>query len=226
MSRKDVIVISILINIGLLAVLFITAIHHEDVETSQATDFVSQEAKIEIPLTHENPTYIASEIITPIEINDEVDELLQLQIPEFSPAVTVKSVPAETPIKEAENPINEKPVEVIVKKGDSLDKLARIHKSNVEEIRKMNKLQSDRLDIGQVLYIPNTKNKEIAQKTSPVKEKVSETNSAQYYVIKKGDNPWTLARKFNVDFDDLLKLNHLDEEKARNLKVGDKIRVK
>ena len=44
--------------------------------------------------------------------------------------------------------------------------------------------------------------------------------------MKKGDNPWKIAKQFNVRFEDLLKMNNLDEERARNMKIGDKIRVK
>jgi peptidoglycan endopeptidase LytF len=47
-----------------------------------------------------------------------------------------------------------------------------------------------------------------------------------YYVVKSGDSPWKIAKQFNVKPEDILQLNHLDEEKARNLKIGDRIRIK
>lgn len=47
-----------------------------------------------------------------------------------------------------------------------------------------------------------------------------------YYIVKGGDNPWKIAKQFQVNFDDILRLNNLDEEKARNMKIGDRIRVK
>ena len=47
-----------------------------------------------------------------------------------------------------------------------------------------------------------------------------------YYVVKAGDNPWKIAKKFHLSFEKLLQLNHLDEAKARNLKVGQKLRIR
>jgi LysM repeat protein len=44
--------------------------------------------------------------------------------------------------------------------------------------------------------------------------------------MKSGDNPWNIARQHRVNFDDFLRLNQLDEEKARQLKPGDKLRVR
>jgi LysM repeat protein len=77
------------------------------------------------------------------------------------------------------------------------------------------------LKIGQVLQIPVVQNNRPTI-SLPV---VAEASETEYYVIKSGDNPWKIAKQFHVKFDDLLKLNNLDEEKARNLKIGDKIRI-
>ena len=46
------------------------------------------------------------------------------------------------------------------------------------------------------------------------------------YTIKPGDNPWKIAKKFHLSFEKLLQLNHLDEAKARNLKVGQQLKIK
>lgn len=63
-------------------------------------------------------------------------------------------------------------------------------------------------------------------KTSCASKGESDLSTAEYYVIKSGDNPWKIARRFNMDFEELLALNSLDEEKARNLKIGQKIRIR
>ena len=60
-----------------------------------------------------------------------------------------------------------------------------------------------------------------------VKEAPKEVKSKEeFYVVKSGDNPWTIAKKFSVGFDELLKMNNLDEKKARKLNPGDKVRVR
>ncbi len=48
----------------------------------------------------------------------------------------------------------------------------------------------------------------------------------EWYVMKSGDNPWKVAKTHKIKFDDLLKLNGLNEERARNLKPGDRIRIR
>lgn len=48
----------------------------------------------------------------------------------------------------------------------------------------------------------------------------------EWYTIKSGDNPWKIAKSEKIDYDDILKLNQLTESKAKNLKPGDRIRIK
>ena len=61
---------------------------------------------------------------------------------------------------------------------------------------------------------------------SEIKKEPKAADEPVYYVIKSGDNPWKIARQFGVKYDEILRLNQLDEEKARNLKIGDRVRVK
>jgi LysM repeat protein len=90
-------------------------------------------------------------------------------------------------------------------------------------------------EIDQILqqYVPA---KEVEKKELPAIEKPAPEKPAkkaqekvqepQYYIVKEGDNPWKIAKKFNIKFEELLERNNLDEEKARNLKVGQKLRIK
>ena len=55
-------------------------------------------------------------------------------------------------------------------------------------------------------------------KTQP---KVSDSGNT--YVVAKGDNPVTIAKKFKVSYDDLLALNHIDD--PRKLKIGQKLLI-
>jgi LysM repeat protein len=49
---------------------------------------------------------------------------------------------------------------------------------------------------------------------------------AEFYIVQSGDSPWKIAKKCNIKVEDLLRLNNLDEEKARNLKIGQKLRIR
>ena len=53
--------------------------------------------------------------------------------------------------------------------------------------------------------------------------KSSVADSAKTYVVAKGDNPVTIARKFKVSYDSLLALNHIDD--PRKLKIGQKLLI-
>ena len=43
------------------------------------------------------------------------------------------------------------------------------------------------------------------------------------YVVKKGDNPVTIAKKLKVPYDDLMELNHIDD--PRKLRIGQKLLI-
>jgi LysM repeat protein len=48
-------------------------------------------------------------------------------------------------------------------------------------------------------------------------------DSRKTYVVAKGDNPVTIARKLKVSYDDLILLNHIDD--PRKLKIGQKLLI-
>ena len=51
----------------------------------------------------------------------------------------------------------------------------------------------------------------------------SALDSGKIYVVAKGDNPVTIAKKFKVSYDDLLSLNHIDD--PRKLQIGQKLLI-
>ncbi len=86
---------------------------------------------------------------------------------------------------------------------------------------KVNQLTSNLLHIGQVLKIPSEKANSAVSTTKKAVE-----NHPEYYVMKVGDNPWSIAMKHHIKVDELLRLNGLNEEKARRLKPGDRLRIR
>jgi len=197
-SRKDTIIIAVLVNVALVALVFALAVWPKE--------------KKEAPLAKEMPK--EDVVVTPTAVAkapiDEIDQVLQ----EY--ALKQKVVTAEVKEEKTNDALT-----ITVKKGDVLSKLAKAHNVPLEELMKYNNLESSKLKIGQALKIPEKKN-EVAGEKSALKA----SQEAEYYVIKGGDNPWKVARKCNVKYEDLLSLNNLDEEKAKNLKIGQKIRVR
>ena len=86
--------------------------------------------------------------------------------------------------------------EYVVKKGDSLWKIANRYKTTVNAIKSINRLQSSYLRIGQVLMI------------SPGLSAPGPGNT-QEYKVKKGDSPYLIAKRYRMNLFEFLKLNNL-----------------
>ena len=91
----------------------------------------------------------------------------------------------------------------VVKKGDSLWKIANEYDTTVNELKKLNNLKSNILNIGQILIIPKTK----------------ETTT---YVVKKGDSLWKIANEYNTTVNELKELNNL---KTNVLQIGQGLEI-
>lgn len=87
-----------------------------------------------------------------------------------------------------------------VEKGDTLYGIAQKFDTTVEEIKRMNKLNSNSLVIGQSLLLPD-------------KEIKDDLPSQTYdiYIVKKGDSLWKIARMFNIPVPKLIEINNLDD---------------
>lgn len=242
MSRRDTIIIAVLLNAGLLIVLFATSLKSDKTEetTPQVTVLASNQPEMAPAKAAKTP---ASASVPPSAASsfpaatDEVDQVLKQYItpqvtgaaegqPNFLAdlqAIGSGAAPTsvgETPSAAPSTDVSAEPSfkEVKVKKGDVLERIARQNHVTVHDIMKANKLASTRLKIGQTLKIP-------VKGQARAIAKVSE-EGAQYYTVKNGDNPWTIAVKHHMKVDELLQLNEMDENKARRLKPGDRLRVK
>jgi LysM repeat protein len=65
----------------------------------------------------------------------------------------------------------------------------------------------------------------IAKEGSKTKqsENAKGADSGKVYIVVKGDNPVTIAKKFKVSYDDLVALNHIDD--PRKLQIGQKLLI-
>lgn len=240
MTKRDTIIIAALLNVGLLGLLFFTASRdvsseslptiedHKELAASDVQEPPASPQPIEDPKGDEGPSE-----------NDEIDQALKEFLPEekqsepvaldstLNPA-PVQQVTTQTPSTKSEKVTSSHVVEVTVKRGDVLEKIAKSNNTTVKAIKDANNLSSDNLKIGQVLKVPvdTVSKKEKKFASTAQTETATASSEPVYYTIKSGDNPWKIAKQFKVNFEDILKLNNMSEDKAKNLKVGDKIRVK
>jgi peptidoglycan DL-endopeptidase LytF len=252
MSRRDTIIIALLVNAGLLAFLFMLAVNNDEEVILEQPEMTG--ASVDAGVRQAPPMRPASVTLPEKSLNDEVDSFLkELAMEEPNQPVVIDDesyveLRREEPVPVAAKPVapreiksgdDSRFVEVTVKRGDALEKIARSNGTTIEAIKKANDLTTSKLSIGQVLRVPVSSKgpAETTEKAKPVQtatqvqskeppKKVIASADPQYYTIKSGDNPWKIAKQYNVKFEDLLKMNNLDEERARNLKIGDKVRVK
>lgn len=94
--------------------------------------------------------------------------------------------------------VEEKPIignTYTVQKGDSLYSIAKKYDLTVDELKKINNLTSNVLQIGQVLKVS------VENEEEPI--------TTQTYTVQKGESLYSIARKFNITVDELKKANNL-----------------
>lgn len=108
-----------------------------------------------------------------------------------------------------------------VKSGDTLWRIAQSYGVNVSDIKKANNLTSDMILVGQTLIIPGT----TAQTPAPAPEKPSAvtTWSDVTYIVQPGDTASSIAKKFGISQQDLMKYNYKQPDEWFN--AGEKIAI-
>jgi len=119
--------------------------------------------------------------------------------------------------KKSKKAKNKKIKEYTVVSGDTIFSIARKYKVSIGDIYKINKLKP-----GTVIYPGDKLKIPLTGYAQSAKEAVKK-NKKTVYKIKKGDTLYSIARKFNMKLDDLLKLNKIT--KKTTLKPGKELTV-
>jgi len=102
----------------------------------------------------------------------------------------------------------------VVVSGDSLWKLAKKYDTEVRIIKEINYIDSDLLSINDTLLIPLSKSKS--------------NNFIPYemHIVSEGDTLWDLSKKYNIDIEDLIRMNSLKKDSylqlGQQLTIGNK----
>ena len=94
----------------------------------------------------------------------------------------------------------------VVRPGDSLWSIAQRFNTTVNDLRKLNNLTTDTLNVGQILKIPTSND-------------ISEGN---IYTVQRGDSLWSIAQQFNTTVDNIKNLNNLT---SNMLVIGQTLRI-
>lgn len=104
-------------------------------------------------------------------------------------------------------------INYIVKKGDSLYSIARVYKTTVQEIQKLNNLKSNALSIGQELKIPE----------NYVNDASANLPTYINYTVKKGDSLYSIAKRYGITTNTIIKDNAL---KNNLLSIGQNLKIR
>jgi peptidoglycan DL-endopeptidase LytE len=115
-----------------------------------------------------------------------------------------------------------------VKPGDSLYGISKAFGVSVQMLKTANGLKGDALSPKQVLLIPargaEKRTKEAVKKPSgETAKKPSVNKETTPYVVQKGDNLYTISKKFGVSVEEIKTWNHLQ---STALKIGQSLRLR
>lgn len=98
-----------------------------------------------------------------------------------------------------------------VKSGDSLWSIAQKYNTTVNELKSLNGLTSNNLQVGQILKVPGA-----STPTTPT------TPSGNTYTVKSGDSLWSIAQSYNTTVNTLKSLNGLT---SNDLQIGQTLKL-
>jgi membrane-bound lytic murein transglycosylase D len=100
--------------------------------------------------------------------------------------------------------------------GDTLYSIAQRFGTSTEAIREAGRVKGNEIRPGQELLIPGLRLAEAPIPRAPGRVVVSST-APQSYRVRSGDNPWSIARRFNIPLEDLLAWNNFDADTVLNV---------
>ena len=113
----------------------------------------------------------------------------------------------------------------MVKKGDTLDKIAKRNNTTIGVLLKLNKMKlQEPLYVGRKLKLPHAEaNAGKAEKAEKAEKAAGKKSKTYVYRVKKGDTLDKIARRCNTSVGELRKLNRI--RRADVLYVDQKLRI-
>lgn len=187
----------------------------------------------------QNITLPNSDVLTPEEhlpTTDLAKNFANTPAPASSPAETVKA-PVEVakvpelakeesvPAPAVPSPSASVSSKYVVKKGDTLFKIAKKNSISLNELLAANKLSAKAsLKVGQSLVIPGKSKTEIAKVEKPSGNKVlAKESSRKTHSVKSGESLVSIAKHYGVTVQSLLQVNQINNPKK--IRVNQKLLI-
>lgn len=114
-----------------------------------------------------------------------------------------------------------------VRKGDSLNRIARRHRITTASLRRANKIRGNLIHPGQNLLIPistSSSSVKLAKKSSSSNASTAPSAKKPLVVsVRKGDTLWSLSRRYKVTLNELARWNQINVTDL--LQMGQKLKI-
>ena len=100
-------------------------------------------------------------------------------------------------------------------------KVAPIASAKSERPTLVTATRSDESKVAKVPLKPVVKDDRKSDRAKPAENTPTKSDAPKTYVVAKGDNPVSIARKLKVPYDDLMAANHIDD--PHKLQIGQKL---
>lgn len=143
--------------------------------------------------------------------------------PVAQPVPTVEPIAVQPAPAQPATPTVE--VKHLVNSGDTWGRVAAQYGITEDVLKGANPSLAARTNLpgGAYLSVPVPADSQVAQAAQAARPVVEDT--AKYYVVKRGENLGSIARKHRISLNKLMKLNNMTNADARRLKVGRKLKV-
>ena len=173
------------------------------------------------PAAPEAPAQADTQVhITQAPVNMEVVPTTPAQPAETAQTVAVQPVPA--PAAPAQATVE---VKHLIQSGDTWGRVAAQYGITEDVLKGANTQLASMTNLpgGTFLSVPVPADSAAAQAATAAKPAAPDT--AQYHVVKRGENLGRIAKKYKLSLPKLLKINNMSNADARRLQVGQKLKV-
>jgi N-acetylmuramoyl-L-alanine amidase len=185
------------------------------IKKGDTLDIIARKHKIKmntlLKLNHmklDDPLYFGRVLKVPVREKKFSDEKKEEEV-KVSTAGDKSSPPASPPVTRV----------YVVKRGDTLDKIAKKNNTTISVLLKLNKMKlEESLYVGRKLKLPYTETK-----TREAEKAAGKKSKAYVYRVKKGDTLDKIARRCNTSVSELRRLNQI--RRADLLYVDQKLRL-